>query len=263
MFDKPSKVYNNAPRSTSSPLPIYIPDPSIRVDAFDQILQNRGIRFLHKIAAPCPNMKSLDSNNHDPFCQFCDNSQTLHLPGKEIWGVFTSNSLEKMFEVQGVWEVGTAVVSLPTEFPDGTQADFSTFDHLVCPDFLVRLTDLKEYEPTTSGKQKVRYPIVDIVYMTSVRNNLLYDYKKGVDFEITDGEIEWIPGKEPSYDDAAVVGEVISITYTANPVYAVLNVMHEMRVTQEMNSAGQKVARRMPQQVLVKRDFLVTGPDAE
>ena len=261
---KPDTVYPNAPRTTASPLPIYIPDPSIQGAAFDQLLQNRGIRFIHKIAVPCPNIKSLDANNHDPDCEFCDNSQILHLSGKEIWGVFTSNTLEKMFEIQGVWEVGTAVVTLPTEFGDGTQAEFNTFDHLECPDFQVRLNDLKEYEPTSTGRQKLRYKIVDVCHMTSVRGDSLFVYTKGVDFTVTDGEIEWLLNKEPSFDSANQIGEVLSITYTANPVYAVLNVMHELRVTQEYDTvSGTKIAKRLPQQVLVKRDFLLTGADEE
>lgn len=263
-FTKPDQVYPSAPRTSSSPLPQYIPDPSIKGDAFNQLLQNRGIRFIHKIAVPCPNIKSLDANNHDPDCEFCDNSQILHLPGKEIWGVFTSNTLEKMFEIQGLWEIGTAVITLPTEFEDGAQAEFNTFDHLECPDFLVRLNDLKEYEPTSTGRQKLRYKIVDICHMTSVRGDSLFVYEKDVDFVVEDGEIKWLLGKAPSYDDANMIGEVLSITYVANPVYAVLNVMHELRVTQELDTAtGTKIAKRLPQQVLVKRDFLLTGADAE
>ena len=54
------------------------------------------------------------------------------------------------------------------------------------------------------------------------------------------------------------MGQVISITYNANPVYTVQNVLHEMRVSQEYDIAtGQKIARRLPQQVLVRRDFLM------
>lgn len=261
-FKEPNEVYTAAPRSTPSPLPLYIPDPSIQGDAFDQILQNRGIRFIHKIAIPCPNMTSINSNNHDPNCEFCDNSQILHLSGKEVWGVFGSNTLEKMFEIQGVWEVGTAAITFPTLFPDGTSADFNTFDHLECPDFIVRLNDIKEYEPTSNKRQKLRYKIVNMCHMTSVRNGSLYVYEDGVDFTIVEGEISWLLGKEPSYNDSSLIGEVLSITYTAHPVYAVLNMMHEMRVTQEF-IGGQKIAKRLPQQVLVKRDFLTTGSDLE
>lgn len=264
MVAKPSQSYPLSPTTTNSMMPMYIPDPSIKGISFDQLLKNRGIRFLHHIAAPCPNMKSINANNHDPNCPFCDDSQIIHLSPKEIWGVFTSNSLEKMYEIQGVWEIGNAVVTLPTEYPTGEQADFNTFDWLVCPDFEIRLSDIKEYDPNQHAGIELRYPVVKVESMMSVRNGVMYNYKEDVDYTLVNGDIQWISGKEPYYDEIAQVGEVISILYTANPVYSVLNIMHELRVTQEYDIAtGQKIAKRMPQQILVRREFLVNPAEKE
>lgn len=259
-LDKPNQPYTNPPRAYTSPMPINIPDVSIRGESWDQLAENRGIRFLHKVAAPCPNMRSLVDNNHDPECTFCDGSQILYVQEKEIFGTFSNNALEKMFEVQGVWEIGTAVITFPTEYPDGTQADFNIFDKLVCPDFQIRLSDLKEYDGTSSTGTK--YPIINVCDMTSVVAGVLKKYVQGVDFNIVDGNVSWVTGKEPGYDDIEEMGEVLSITYSANPVYNVLQTMHEIRATQQMVN-GQKIARRLPQQVLVKRDFLFKPDNAE
>ena len=261
-LDKPDKEYPNPPSAYESPMPFNIPDVSIRGEAWDQLAQNRGIRFIHKIAAPCPNMKRLVDNNHEPECPFCDGSQILYVQEKEIWGTFSNNTLEKMFEIQGVWEIGTAVISFPTVYPDGTQADFNVFDKLSCPDFQIRLSDLKEYKNTLSNKMSTKYPIVDVCDMTSVVDNALKKYIKGTDYNIVDGEISWIPGKEPRYDDIEEISEVLSITYSANPVYNVLQTLHEIRASQQMVD-GQKTARRLPQQVLVKRDFLFKPDNKE
>lgn len=257
-IDKPSQQYPNSPGSFGPFMPGLLPDPSIRGDVFDQLLNNRGIRFIHKVAAPCPNMNSLHDNNHDPECPFCDQSQILYVQEKEIWGVLSSNSLEKLYEIQGVWEVGTAVITFPTQYNDGEQADFNVFDQLECPDFQVRLSDLREYDglPTTGSK----YPIVRAVNITSIVNNTKKEYLSGVDYNIVDGKIEWVVGREPYYDEMNDIGEVLSITYVANPVYNVLQTLHELRVTQELVD-GQKVAKRLPQQVLVKRDFLFKPND--
>ena len=92
--------------------------------------------------------------------------------------------------------------------------------------------------------------------MSSVENGVLKIYTAGVDFNIVDGEIEWISGQEPPYDSINERGTVLTISYFCNPVYSVLQSMRELRVTQEYVD-GQKVARRLPQEVLVKRDFLV------
>ncbi len=254
-LDKPNQPYTNPPNTFRSPMPNFIPDVSVRGESWDQLAENRGIRFIHRVAAPCPNMKSLVDNNHAPECPFCDGSQILYVQDKEIFGIFTNNQLEKMFEVQGVWEIGTAVITFPTEYADGTQADFNVFDKVECPDFQIRLTDLKEYRPTSDNRQKLRYPIVKIQNITSVRNNVLFTFTDGTDFKVTNGEIDWII--TPTFNTTTKIGEVLSISYTASPVYNVMSVIHELRVTQEYDIAtGTKTARRLPQQVQVRRDFL-------
>lgn len=252
-LDKPNQQYNKSMGSFQSMMPGILPDPSIQGIGFDQLLNNRGIRFIHKIAAPCPNMVTLADNNHDPECPFCDQSQILYVQEKEIKGVLSSNSLEKLYEIQGVWEVGTAVITFPVEYDDGTQADFNIFDQLICPDFQVRLSDLIEFNGLAITETK--YPIQRVVNITSTFGGVLKNYVEGTDFTIVNGNIQWIAGQEPSYNDIEEMGEVLSITYVANPVYNVLQTMHELRVTQELIN-GVKTARRLPQQVLVKRDFL-------
>lgn len=212
---------------------------------------------------PCPNLRSLSDNSHTPGCPFCDNSGIMYYKENEIFGTWASNTLQKMFEVQGVWEVGTAIISFPTEYLTGEQADFKTYDQLVIPDFEIRLDDIIEYEPTPNRRQRLRYPINSIESMASVVNGQLKVYQAGVDFNIVDGDIEWVAGQLPSYNQNSETGEVISINYTANPVYTVLNVMHELRATQEMGMDGVKKAKRLQQQVLVKRDFLVQEDSRE
>jgi hypothetical protein len=260
-LDKPNQPYTNTSASYPSVMPNLIPDISIRGESWDQLVQNRGIRFIHKMAAPCPNMRRLNDNNHEPECPFCDGSQILYIQEKEIFGTFTNNSLEKLFEVQGVWEIGTAVVTFPTEYSDGDQADFNVFDKLICPDFQVRLTDLKEYEPNSSNIMTLKYPVIRVFDMSSVVNGELKKYIQGVDFTIDNGNIKWQPGLAPAYNSIDEIGAVLSITYSANPVYNVLQNMHEIRATQQMVN-GQKVAKRLPQHVLVKRDFLFK-PDSK
>lgn len=219
---------------------------------------------MHRKAVPCMNVNDLDQNTHDPKCRVCDGSGIFYYREKEIYGVFYSNSLERMFEHHGVWEVGSAIVTLPVQYADGEQADFCTFDQLVIPDFTVRMWELKEFVPTTGLIQQVRYPIEKIDYMASAANDVVKEYVPGVDFSITtDGKIQWVQGKQPSYNNTVERGDVYIVSYFANPVYTVLQHMRELRISQEMNAANEKVAKRLPQQVLVKRDFLRNSPEPE
>jgi len=254
--------YPTYPTSSPSPMPFWIPDPSLKGASFDQLINQRGIRFIHTKVTPCPNIETVFDNSHNPNCPLCDDGMLPYF-SKEIWGIFYSNSLEKNFEYQGLWEIGTAVITLPTEYPDGTPAEFNTYDQLVIPDFKVRMWELKEYKPTSDNKQEFRYPILDVDYVSSAVNDVLVVYEKGVNFNIVDGQIEWIPGMSPIFNVSQNKGDVYVIQYYANPVYVVMQHMRELRITQEMNASGQKVARRLPQQILVRRDFLRNRPRTE
>lgn len=260
-MDKPNKQYpgspTTAPTTTPSPMPVFLPDPSIKGLSFDQLINQRGVRFIHHRAIPCMNVESTTFQAHQPDCPFCDDSGIIYYDQKEIWGVFSGNSIEKTFEAHGVWETGTAVVTLPTEYPDGTQADFNTYDRLEIPDQTVRLWELKGYEPRAGGIQDLRYPVKNIDYASSITDGVQKFYMVGVDFNVTaEGAIEWISGKEPFYDTTLERGEVIGWVYYANPVYVVLQSLRELRITQELVN-GVKTARRLPQQILVRRDFMV------
>lgn len=263
-MDKPGQVYPSVPTSTPSVMPPQILDPSLKGVSFDQLIKQRGIRFIHRRAIPCFNVKDLDQNTHDPLCTVCDGSGLYYYREKEIYGVFYSNSLERMFEHHGVWDVGSAVVTLPVEYDDGEQADFCMFDQLVIPDFTVRMWELKEFVPTTGLIQQVRYPIQKIDFMGSADKSIVKQYQIGVDFNLTtDGKIQWVAGKQPIYNTTLERGDVYVVSYFANPVYTVIQHMRELRITQEMGATGVKTAKRLPQQVLVKRDFLRNSPEAE
>lgn len=253
--DKPTEIYPKSPTSTPSPMPLVIPDPSIFGASFDQLLSNRGIRMLHAKAAPCPNIQTVDDNAHQPNCQFCDNNGFLHYDEKEIWATFGGNSIQKTFEAHGVWEMGMATVTAPTEYPDGTEADFNTYDRLRIPDFTVRMWELKEYEPRSGRTQELRYPIQKVDYACSIVDGIQKFYRQGVDFNITDGNIVWVAGKTPEYNSDTEHGEPITWAFYAEPVYYVVQTLRELRITQELH-AGNKVAKRLPQSILVKRDFL-------
>lgn len=260
--EKPNKVYPSNPMSTPSSMPFQIPDPSIRGESWDQLIRNRGIRFFHKKATPCPNMNTVYDNSHNPNCPICDGQGIYYYEVREIYGYFSSNSLEKNFEMQGIWEVGTAMVTLPTQYENGDQAEFATFDQLVIPDFTVRLYELKEYEPRPSGQQMLRYPIHNVEYIASAVNDQINPFTLDVNYTIVDGNLQWIPGMTPSYDQVKKRGDVYVIQYFANPVYNVLQHMRELRISQQM-IAGSKVAVRLPQQILVKRDFLANPAEKE
>jgi hypothetical protein len=117
---------------------------------------------------------------------------------------------------------------------------------------------MKEYEPRPGNLQELRYPASKVEFASSIQSGVQKIYQQGVDFQITaNGDIEWLPGKEPAYDNVNERGVPIVWSYFANPQYIVIQSLRELRITQELVN-NQKVAKRLPQEVLVKRDFFVS-----
>lgn len=264
---KPNTTYPKGPKSTPPPFPNVINDPSLQGQNFEQLLEQRGIRFLHRRATPCPNLRTIDDRGHDPNCTFCQDGY-VYYGEQEIVGVFYGNALDRLYEIQGEWEIGQAVITFPAEYASGEQADFNSFDQLVIPDFTMRLWEMKEYQETADGLQRLRYPIVNTDYVAKVdkATNTLVELEEGVDFEVVGGNIRWLPGKEPGIiadpDTQEERGELITYSYFAYPVFIVQHLMHELRATQQYNPAtGEKITIRLPQQVLVKKDFIVRLPE--
>ena len=250
---KPNTPYPGNPMMMPQYMPLVIPDPSIRGESWDQLLQNRGIRFLHTRCLPCPNMLSLEDNSHNPVCPLCDGQGLLPYETKEIFGVVVSNSNDKNYEMMGYWELGNAVVSMPTEYSDGKQADFQSFDKLTAPDFTVRMWEMKTYKAgLPSNKQYMRYPIVNTDMVCAAINDVLTIYTSPTHFTVSgDGAIQWV--------SPPPIGAVYAVQYYANPVYVVVNLLKELRVSQQLNN-GIKESKRLPQEMVVKRDYLVNPP---
>jgi hypothetical protein len=245
---KPTNPYVNSPLSVPQFMPPQIIDHSIRMDSFDQLLKNRGVKFIHKRAMPCPNMTDLDANNHLPNCPICDSNSFYYYDAREIIGIFSGNNMQKIFEASGVWELGSAAITFPTIYSDGTQADFSIYDRLEMPDHEVRLWE--QFSVSTSSLN-LRYSITasGVDKMIAVVNGSVVSYIQNTHYNITNGSIVWIEGSQPANNT------VVSVVYYANPVYNVVQLMHEQRITQELIN-GVKTNQRLPQAVLVKRDFL-------
>lgn len=259
-IDKPNAPTPNYPGNINPFMPGILPDASIDVKAFNNLIKNRGIRFFHSKAFPCSNINSLDDNTHNVLCPHCDGSGILYYDRREIIGAFLSNSIDKQFERNGVWEIGTATATFPTVYPDGTEADFGTYDRLEISDFSVRLWELKEYEPRVNNKQQLRYPILKTSRVETITQTERKEFLEGIDFIIEDGMIKWVDGRTPNYDSVNQRGQVYSINYYCKPIYVVLNPLRELRVTQEYIN-GQKTATRLPQQVVLRRDFYVNAPE--
>lgn len=263
----PNKKFKRSKGQISRGTPDSLPDPLLDKIAYDELIKNRGLRWKHFKGTPCPNLGDLEIQSHDPNCNACENGM-LFYEGGEVHGVFQANRLERMYEIQGVWDVGEAVITFSANMDDidgnpglGAPVDLQHFDKLMCLDYTFRWQELIEHSHV--GIDRLRYPALTVEFVATVSGKVKNFYV-GRDFQITsEGFIEWLPnGNKPTYDQLNSRGEVYTISYCARPVFYVVQLLHEIRATKaaKPGTRNEKIAVRLPQQVLIRRDYLFTHP---
>ena len=164
----------------------------------------------------------------------------------------------------GQWDVGEAVVTFSAyeDGPDGTPGagkavDLQHFDKLICMDYEFRWQERIEHSPT--GVDRVRYPALDIEYVATKSKQYFLNTHFVID---ENGNVKWISQDQPSYDQLNQRGEIYTISYTARPVFYVVQLIHEIRATKAVDPmTGIKKAIRLPQQVLIRRDYMFLRND--
>jgi hypothetical protein len=240
-----------------------IPDVTLNLDSFNELALDKGLRFMHERATNCPNVNSIEANSHDPNCTVCEYQGFLYYCPKEIVGVHTGNSKKREYEGQGTFEYGSASLTFPSIYSDGTEADFMEGDRLTLLDYSVRNTDLTQVGD--SGFLKIRNLVDSVDHLMYVDGDTgaPVELIEGTDYEIVNGRIGFLAGMDPGENPSFCQPYVFSISYFHRPRYIVAQHYKEIRASQTTLLNGSKELMRMPQHVRVIRDYLYkdTGSD--
>jgi hypothetical protein len=249
---KPSNKYPGAVGSFGTLTPADLPDPSLNAEAYDQLIQNRGILFTYTKAMPCPNVQDVESQIHVNHCTHprCWNGM-LQVQPKQVWGYFNNDQLSKLFEIQGEYNQNIAIITIAATNTDGTEADVHPFDQLIADEYTKRVYELVESSPT--GLDRLNHYAIDVLQISTVTK----DFTQGVDYVIEGGKIRWVSQNRPTYNQQLQRGEAFSIAYYIRPVFYVSQVMKELRASQVFDPmTNEKIAVRLPQHLMVLRELL-------
>lgn len=251
---KPTDTYQPSLGSHQTLTPRDLQDYSLNPTHFDDLIRNRGLLFTHTHALPCPCVDDINASVHSTECSHnaCDNGFLQVLP-KQVWGYFNNDQLNKLFEVQGEYNSNMAIITFSAHYVDGSEADFSTFDRVEMEaEYSKRMYE--RFESSPSGLDRLRYRATEVEYLISHSGKV---YEQNVHFILDNGWIKWVGVDRPQYNQALGRGETCSVSYTTKAMYYVNHVMKEIRGSQQFDTGtGQKIAVRLPQHVLVTRQFL-------
>lgn len=218
------------------------PRIDFEVDAFNNLITNKGYDLVHYRSLLCP---CLDQNTGQPSpnCSLCENGYQYW--GQEnIKGVISGVSKEKQFTEPGGFHLGTMNLTVSPAIK------LFFHDRIVHVDSLIPYSQVL-IRGETGITDRMRFTVVSMERVTAIVSGAITTYAETTDYTISGRTLTWVSGRGPSS------GASYSVTYLHHPVWLVLQHGHWIRDTHVGPNVAAEVFRQMPVQALCKLEFLV------
>ncbi len=235
-------------------LPVEIPKTELgsqkarvqaQVDDWDTLIIQQGVRLKIFRTMLCPNVKSLDSAEHNIDCKLCQGNGFVDLRPVLTMGYIQSQALEKVHRAEGYWDGNTASLTLLNGF------ELQYF----------ALMELPDHTDIFYQRIKRQRGAVDVLKYRALKVNVVLDavgkeYFPGNDFNLdANGSIRWIVDRGPAPE------VIYSIHYEHNIQYRAIKAMHVNRFAQDGRKSPNIKMVKMGEQWMVQREFLVKRKD--
>jgi len=218
------------------------PVASFNLDGIENLINTKGFLGFHIKSAINPDRNTVTAGlnpNDNGYSRIFYSVHPVRL-------VPTNMSLTDTLTRVGLAIQGSSVLNLSGSYLDNPNARVhaKTGDLIVMnPSFTEVYDQIVDYDG--EAVLKLHYPAREVDYLASSKQA----FEFGVDFLLTpDGSIQWLRGAlSPSK------GDVLSIVYTASPIYVVNRVEHSLRILPSNttgNGSSPRQARYAPQLLL-------------
>lgn len=242
-----------------------IPSHRIAFDipAFDEAIRSQGVRLVHYHAMRCPvGMVDLDDNRRShPDHAGCTNGFIYTKVGV-VTGLFMGNSKSKRTDDLGFWDGSTVQVTLPRMYDESEEeVSVAPFDRFYLDEARISVNTWQTYMHHESGVDRLKYPAIKV---DRLMDSSGLSYSEGSDFTLnSSGQLVWgskrpTPDLSVGGDTHSTRGAVCGVRYRYRPYWYVGQIVHEIRVTQAPDEMGERVTHRMPQAVVLHREYVVT-----
>lgn len=213
-------------------------------ERFDIMIENHGVRVYVYKTLPCPNVKKIDTAEHEIDCRLCHGSNFIDRDPVECWSFIQSQSLNKDFNMEGTFENH----SVAATFERGIELQY--FAKVELRDFTTTF-----YELVQRGEgdlDRLKYSAFKINYLIDKTGT---EYVIDKSFQLVGGDVKWIGDKKP------LKGSIYSIHYDYPITYRAVNALHINRFGQIGKKLPNRQAVEFPQQWMLKRDYIITRED--
>lgn len=238
--------------------------------AWNNFIAGLGLRFQHWAFSPyvigatdTGSLRNYDDQrvrkSNDKVIY--DNNGMYRYMG-DIFVIWQGNSKKDTQLPAGYYPDSNATVTLNRHYIDTkTIVGLSEFDKFI---LVLRPEDnpleyasvnWEQVKHNPTGIDRVMFHVVKVDSLSDANG---VDYAEGVDYRISNGNIEWIQGgSRPGFDNASSEGVVMSIRYRYIPSFYVKYAAHELRSHATFDQAtGLKRAVRGPMQASLQIDWV-------
>ncbi len=219
---------------------------------FKDLIEDQGARVRITPSILCPNRSGLGDTNHVLNCPVCGGDEAVDITEGAIedWAVIQTIKLDKQFQVQGIWDLKDAMITTMPEVRLYYWYKIEVLDSAsVYNQVLLRGSgdqDGLRYIPAATA--------TDTPYYVIDSNGTTYKLNKH--YKIVDQKIEWRTVVRPPE------GQLYSVQYPILPTFRVLELLHENRYYFDTFKRADKVPIQMPQQAVIRWDYLARGSGA-
>lgn len=233
---------------------------SFDVEAFDQAIRSQGVRLIHFTALRCPVGLVDIGDNRRPHADHagCSNG-FLYRKAGTITALLLGNGNDPQLRDIGFIDGASFTSTFPLFYDDACVPAkpfyVAPFDRFYLDEEAITVPTWQLVRANEAGVDRTNFPIVEVEQLVDSRGEF---YEQCKDFEITSGQITWLPGgRRPLPDLSTGKGAVFSIRYRYRPFWYVSRLLHEIRITQaeDLMSSERKLTR-MQQQCMLHREFL-------
>lgn len=232
----------------------------IDVTRTEQLIKDLGVRVKIYKSTLCPNMKSLETTDHDIDCPYCNNNM-VDFDCHESMALFQQQDLQETFRLTGTFHIDELIAT----FPIGETIQVYTKIELL--DFAEDFYELIQRQVGVDT-DNLSYNACTVLGVFAIVGGTLIRYYLDADFVIdSNGNIKWISTHKPADKT------VYSIYYKHKPVYRTVKAIHRDRYSQfNLRSADNeeivnkktvdgKTYIKMQECWILKRDYLLERRD--
>lgn len=212
---------------------------------FENLIEDQGIRVRVTAAAVCPNRTEIEDTNHKLDCPLCFGSQVLDMPETcfEDWAFIQSVTLDKKFDVQGIWDMKDARIT----FKQGIRVSY--WYKIEILDFATVFNEVIKRKG--SDIDKLRYEAAkncDHPYLLVDSDGNRYTLNEH--YKIDERDLIWKTAVRPA------ASSLYTLVYPVLPTFRVLELMHENRYYYRSFKRPMREPLQLPQQAHIRLDYL-------